>query len=357
MKIRSCITAFIIALVAATASAVTLTLIPALPAAGSPFQMRIEGTWPDTCVPREPKLAIDDNVLEVTFRNFEGGCFSAGSAWAETLSVPGLPSGIYTLRARTTRYGQSTSLIDTTFSIGEAAPELGWERVLLPIVLTAGAPGAFGSRWSTAISILNGSTETIPLDMFPCPLPDPPGPLCPPMYSSVPPNTEITSMRDAPRGRFWYVPVSAIADVSVSLHAMNEAAPGQPRFEVPVVREREFRSGRTVFPRIEHDDDSRILLRLYGDGLRPQQVRVFVQNLANGWIDRADLVELTTQGTYASFPRDPGFAQIPLAPRELGGDMRIWIESVEEGREYWAFVTVTDNATSFVTTYTPALGD
>lgn len=342
----------------ASAPAVDVTIVPDPPAADTPFKIRVEGVSPDSCVPRDPELVIDGNTLEITFRIPEGACLTVITPWSETVDVPPLPAGVYALRGRSVRGGHAAPMFETSFSIGgPAPPQRDWERVLLPIVLTVLAPGAHGSLWITDAAIRNGSGEHIPLDRFPCPVLSPPVLPCPPGFRVLPPGTTTTTLRHTPRGSFWYVPRSASDAVFVSLHAKNVAAPGRPRFQVPVVRERDYLATGTEFPRITIESGTRVLLRVYGDGMRSQSVRMQLFDAETAALLDEAAILLLTPWVYVAFPDEPTYAQVSITPPAGTNAVRIRLEPAEDDRSYWAFVTVTDNETSFVTTYTPSLGD
>jgi hypothetical protein len=95
-----------------------VTLSPAAPRTGEAFDIRVEGTWRDSCVPANPRLFIADKKLIATFAlSGGGGCFSAVSAFSATIHVPGLATGSYQLSARVLDYDGPRKFFEKTIQI------------------------------------------------------------------------------------------------------------------------------------------------------------------------------------------------------------------------------------------------
>jgi hypothetical protein len=95
-----------------------VTLSPAAPQTGEAFDIRVEGTWRDSCVPANPRLFIADKKLIATFALSGGGvCFSAVSAFSATIHVPGLAAGSYQLSARVLDYDGPREFFEKTIQI------------------------------------------------------------------------------------------------------------------------------------------------------------------------------------------------------------------------------------------------
>src|SRR5437660_142680 len=95
-----------------------VTVSPAVPVAGAPFDIRVEGTWRDSCIPSDPKLFIADKKLIATFSlSGGGGCLSAVSAYSATIHVPPLAAGTYQLSARLVDFDGPRQFFDKTIEI------------------------------------------------------------------------------------------------------------------------------------------------------------------------------------------------------------------------------------------------
>ncbi len=95
-----------------------VTVSPTAPAAGQPFDIRVEGIWRDSCVPSNPRLFIADKKLIATFSLSGGGaCLSAVSAYSATIHVPPLAAGTYQLGARLLDYDGPRPFFEKTIEI------------------------------------------------------------------------------------------------------------------------------------------------------------------------------------------------------------------------------------------------
>jgi hypothetical protein len=139
--------------------------------------------------------------------------------------------------------------------------------------------------------------------------------------------------------------------------------------DLPVVRERDFRTStitllgvplRDVFG----DVPIRTRLRIYGpDGGDSSQVRVSLRNpvAPQGQPIEPRIVTLSIPPIETVGPPPPplpAFAELDLATTfpialQFGPSYNVDIEPVTPNLRFWAFVTVTDNATNEVTVITP----
>ncbi len=230
-----------------------------------------------------------------------------------------------------------------------------YERFLLPILIEP-TSGAHGSVWQSSFLLFNGSD--VPLDFYPgdCTLP-----VCPsvpiPSWEVYPPPTVYAAPGES-SGRLFYVRRDSAADVSFALRVKDIQAQARAEgTEVPVVRESDLKTGKTQLLDVPVDGNSRATLRMYepdASGTGVVRVAVYSQDDAT-LLAHADFV--LAVGAVADPPVEPGYARITdLAatfPELAGHDrVRVQLEPLSPGLRYWAFVTVANNETQFVTTIT-----
>jgi hypothetical protein len=140
-----------------------VTVSPAIPAAGTPFDVRVEGTWRDSCVPTDPKLFIADKKLIATFSLSGTACLSAVSPFSATVHIPPLAGGTYQLSARLLDSGGPRPFFEKTIEV--SGPSSGVTSIVSGFDTSAGNrvvkirgsfPGAtpavfFGSKAAEAV--------------------------------------------------------------------------------------------------------------------------------------------------------------------------------------------------------------
>jgi hypothetical protein len=91
----------VLLLAAAAATAEDITTVPNPPAAGQPFEVRINSAWGDSCRPQPYRVLIANHDIYAYFSiDYSGGCLSAVSAWQATVNIPPLDAGTYQMHAR-----------------------------------------------------------------------------------------------------------------------------------------------------------------------------------------------------------------------------------------------------------------
>lgn len=250
----------------------------------------------------------------------------------------------------------------------------GFEKVLLPVepfVLVTGAAGTeFTTRLDTAsparFRYYFGGPD---IQVF-----DPSRLLPAPVISPSQPRSEM--------GRLLYVEKSAADDVSMQLMLTSRPA-GEPAHtarvdSLPVVRERDFRTGQIAFANVPYS-----YVYLTEDIIRPayaqyrHQLRIYDVDLRGDAAVRIRIFDKNTGGTLVkeavipldrrngSDPSYPFYANVDLdaffngcRPFSVhtpcvGIDTRIELLPVTNGLHYWAFVTLTNNFTQEVTALLP----
>ena len=235
------------------------------------------------------------------------------------------------------------------------------ERILLPI-LTPPVLGAFGSEFHTDLRIANDSGNVLfllGLDSNRC------SPICLPTLFplTLEPGQEVgpgdVNLNGSP-GRFVFIDADQVSSVAMNLRVHDVTRDGlNYGTEIPIVRERDFKTNRITFVGVPTDARFRNTLRIYGES--PVDVLVTVGDQAPvrlrltggfsfpGGIDLSDLSDFFKPAyvAFTSFPTgvapvrvtveaEPDF--IPLLPIEI---------------PLWAFITVTNNDTQVISTITP----
>jgi hypothetical protein len=158
-----------------------------------------------------------------------------------------------------------------------------------------------------------------------------------------------------------HIPVAGAAGISFSLRLFDDSDPTSS-LELPVVRERDFRTSRVSLLHIPVNDHSRVDLRLYDPrDLDGNRVKVQIASEETGEV----LAEFDTglngqslRDTPDPFPSNPGYVQMgrlaDLFPAiRTATSIRITITPLTDGMEFWAMASVTDNQTNRISLYTP----
>ena len=239
-----------------------------------------------------------------------------------------------------------------TFTFVIAEPKA-LEQILIPL-LTPPVHGAFGSEFHTAFRGYNASASEVgadvyglEMDCFPCPVGDPFAPL------GVGPNSEfgpvILSGTPERPGRFIYVAPDQGSALEFNLR-VRDVTREELNFgtEIPVVREREFRSSRVTLIGVPTDPRFRNTLRVYATALTD-----LIVTFSNG----TQRVERSVTMQHERDPFDPEYAAIGDFPVFAGQTVFLTTTIDPAGAALvspiWAFVTVTNNETQAITTITP----
>lgn len=238
------------------------------------------------------------------------------------------------------------------------------ERILIPFFTQAPIEGAFGSQWTTELSLLNDSGQDLAIAGYDqgCQLGS-----CPP--APTPPGITFFPVPSVTRLQGAYLqvfPSSAIDDVKIHLRARDLSRQNQDwGSEVPTIAESQAPRGRFTLLDLPNDPGYRLMLRLYyfGEGTAQARVRFYeiVPTRRHPFglgvtPDRllAEEVLTFTSGSLTS----PGYAQlVNFAERypELiqAMRMRIDIENLSDESRIWGLLSITNNETQHVTYVTP----
>ena len=244
-------------------------------------------------------------------------------------------------------------------------------RALIPIYLEQPIPGAFGSQWTSEFAIHNSSNRDFLIEW------------CSPADDSacilnlfadeelVPGETQTRLPNRYPKpqggvpGAVVYLLELGTEPVDFRAVAFQLRVADTTRralsagTEIPVVRERDFRTSATNLLSVPVESRFRLILRLYEMNLQTASFAVNVYDQATGNL-------LQSRGVTIASAKPQGFlrfvptygeitdlAQIALQSPSAPSRLRISIEPRTPGSAFWGFVSVTNNETQEFTVVTP----
>jgi hypothetical protein len=258
-----------------------------------------------------------------------------------------------------------------TYRAGNENPNPAYEKVLFPVLFFG--PGARGSQWATKISVYNAGE--VPLTAANAVFEG--DPQCPAVcgcQAGADVNPGMTALvcgggfQDR-AGLIYYAPRTGADDLHYNSRVFDTSRSTQNLgTEIPVVREREFRTDEIVLQDLPLDNNYRLALRVYNpDQMDRSNVRMQVlQTNSNGVLG-----ERTIELTYPivtiqpdPYPNRPAFAFVDLDPilraiipaGEFGTTYRnvtLKLTPITEEMRIWGFVSITNNDTQLITTVTP----
>ncbi|MEO8217704.1 MAG: hypothetical protein ABI718_11540 [Acidobacteriota bacterium] len=257
-------------------------------------------------------------------------------------------SGLQKARKSTAPFDRSLAPLD----VGPG-PFVDTERLLLPLLIGATIPGSFGSIWTTELVTRNTASVPIwigpePSQMSPLPAPD---------FTREPETTFQIGISPTVFSPAWlYVETGHADDVAVNLRVKDISRQSLTYgTEMPVVREREFRTSMDLM-NIPTDDRFRSTLRIYR---QPGPQHELVQVMFYDMDDNRMLAEAAVgvEGPGASIQPPPygeiGDLTAQLPQLRSANKLRIKLIPDSPEEKIWAFVSVTNNETQHVTLITP----
>jgi hypothetical protein len=245
-----------------------------------------------------------------------------------------------------------------------ALPLCASDRVLLPLFTNEIVPGDQGSQWQTSLAIFNPTSNEYKFESCGeneiCEA----GPGSADLFI-MPGETQTTlpsdkySMSSGARGYVAYFErvdsVSEGQPLPIQLRARDLSRNAQSAgTEIPVVRESAFRTAKTHLLNIPVDNRFRSTLRIYEMGLDHASFAVRVYNATS------NVLVTETTATLATTRRgelrlEPGYFQTGnLVPSATSArTVRVEIEPLTPGSSFWAFISITNNATQEFTLITP----
>lgn len=313
-------------------------------------------------------------------------CSSTGSEYAECVRARLAPNESATLTMRLTTPARDVWLSFRAFAVAEGNLDQQWEndfghtdiavgsaenfrRILLPLA-AFDLPGANGSLWRTKttmlivddplreITIQPNVCEYMPMHCFSS---------RPPVNVAFDP-AEMDFLLE-PSGQsnagsqFFYVRASKESSLRLNSRVYDASRESDTAgASIPIARDADFASHTISILGIPVRSEYRYTLRIY-DFDAVDGARVAVRVIADAEAEPRSTVEgtlrlggprLTT--TTAQLPARPAYLQIDgsqFASMDNADSMRIDIEPLTPGAKIWAFVSVTDNDTHHVTTFSP----
>jgi hypothetical protein len=232
-----------------------------------------------------------------------------------------------------------------------------YETVLLPITLAQPVPGAFGSLWATDLRVYAQGGNVFFIQFNDCLS-------CLPTY--VVPAGETRAL---PVGRGATQPLGTMVSVSkdsIDRAIFNLRITDLSRqaltwgTELPVVREKDFRTTAITLINVPTDSRFRQALRVYDLN---QEVRVAPARFNVQFFDM-DSDSMLAEREYRAVRdiegpgRIPAWVQLTDLVHEFpqlsdAQHINIVITPIDAGTRFWAFVSITNNEAQSVTTITP----
>lgn len=251
---------------------------------------------------------------------------------------------------------------------------LGYERLLIPVVAPFGVGGVNGSLWYTQFAARNDAPRSVQIFQDECAffcL------ACGPVIectggTATSPHAAFTGLvlpYDPRAGAFLYVerPYADSVSFNLRLQELSRLREGAGT-EIPVVREREFRTSTTQLLNVPMRSNFRQQLRIFGVSSPSGEGRVTVRIFAMNGVEPLATTDLSLLVGERSRLRNPDDTPRPSNPAyaELAniGDVfrgalagvdqvRMEIEPVTPGLVFWPMISVTNNETQQVTLVTP----
>lgn len=263
--------------------------------------------------------------------------------------------------------GQSASGAQFTFSgFGGDIERSNYEVVLVPVGVSPNEPplaGLNGSQWRSSIWVGNSSNQAVEFFAgYPyCAL------LCASCCMGTTPFPGLSGfqLRDLSpdfveihTARLYYLQKGLASSVSFSARVRDVSRSSDTEgTAIPVVREKDLRSGELDLLDVPVDALSRTALRLYDVDVRSDTMVTlrFYSMPENQLVTsyQIGLVPPRTDFERTSFPSFAGYGEVMDISRFLSsGRYRINISSNNFAR-LWAFASVTNNSTQFVTVIAP----
>jgi hypothetical protein len=235
-----------------------------------------------------------------------------------------------------------------------------WRRILVPL-MPAEVPGANGARWRTETSMLVRSATA--LEILPRGCDIDPLRICEPLPLNRPFRLEqYAATTDFGGGQFLYYHASdePLLHLNSRVHDVSRETETAGS-EIPLAREEDFTAGTISLIGIPVAPQYRQTLRVYG--FEPRDgAAVAIRVYANQEPEpRATVVRTLSVHqplfwvTPQRLPVNPAYLQLdPATLASLAGatTMRVEVESLEAGLKLWSFVSITNNDTHHVTTFT-----
>jgi len=260
------------------------------------------------------------------------------------------------------RYGGKTTTLRSSLRYIDpsAAPDPAlFERILVPIIFSG--PGAFGSQWVTEGQIYNAADFDLPW------FPD----VAKPAVCSAPCELRsrgllaLSAFGSQPNGRILFVPRGLADQLAIGGVVRDVSREEISRgSELPIAREKDFRTEDIVFTNVPLDARYRIMLRIYDlEGVtQGASLTIYRGTPSSGGgislpiTSRIVPMSAPCTATPCNSAR-PAYASVDitaLIPASVTGPVTIIVDSPTNApAPMWALLSITNNATQQVTTIRP----
>ena len=246
-----------------------------------------------------------------------------------------------------------------------------FDKLLLPVIFNGQVPGAFGSLWVTQLSLTNVGDSGLPVVGYD-PTPGGCSSFCVPP-DPIPPHATIYPTYRGARavipGDFLWVGKSRATELGVTLRVQDISRQSQTwGTSIPVIAESRALTARVSLTDVPMRAEFRNLLRVYD----------FEPNIGHSFVVRVYAVQPSQQIPFTNTTADQllvelvaafatpdfngstivarGYYELSLSalPQLANAErIRVEIEPISADLKYWAFVSVTNDATQHVTLITP----
>jgi hypothetical protein len=259
-------------------------------------------------------------------------------------------------------------IVPLVVSANFAVAQSGSEKILVPIRVPVPVPGANGSLWSSSLLGRNNSSAALMLGNVNV---DCGGLLCPQaldMFGGTTYQIVPSGASDRPAA-VVNVPAGRSFDLTLILRVQDLSRQSQTwGSEVPIVRERDLRTGKLILLDIPISASFRNTLRIYDiDGqanarvalrlfaLDPNRPSIVLGSKPDALL--GEQVIVLRPPAPGDTGRSPGYAEIgdlsQIAPLANASKVAVEVEPLTPGLRIWSFVSVTNNETQHVTIITP----
>ncbi|HEY3127833.1 MAG TPA: hypothetical protein VGL91_00095 [Acidobacteriota bacterium] len=143
----------------AQTTATQVEIVPTEPTASDSISIKLSGTWPNGCVPKNPQLSVSGQSIRIDTSNPGEICTDALTPWSLTVLVGRLAASSYEVVVNYSSPSQkSFEVVRKTFSV-KAADQAAAQELILPIVVNGTTDKT--THYQTTFTILNLSSSTV----------------------------------------------------------------------------------------------------------------------------------------------------------------------------------------------------
>ena len=240
-------------------------------------------------------------------------------------------------------------------------------RVLLPIYLEQPVAGAFGSSWISEFAVHNSAASPYLIEWCSPATPDSGCILNLFADEELTPaetQTRLPARYPKPRngtvGAVVYFspegtnpPAESTLSFALRVTDLSRSATSAGT-ELPVVRERDFRTATTNLLNVPTDPRFRLTLRLYEMSLDQASFSIRVLDQDSNAVLGERVVSVATTAPQGALRFEPGYREVSdLGSLVAGSHVRVEVSPLTAGSTFWTFISATNNDTQQITLVTP----